>query len=111
MYEAIAHCVASGCAAWRSGDDEDGIDWFQQASLLWLDAIEQHGAAATRAVPGAEAAVVDRTSDEAAELERLEALAGALNSAIGCMRAGDYVAAADRLEYVLLPLLAAGGTG
>lgn len=106
MYEAIAHAIASGCTAWRSGDDEEGIHWFQQAALLWIEAIEQQEAAAAAGL----ASSGDATAASRERLpERLEQLAEALNGAIGRMRAGDYVAAADQLEYAVLPVLTEGG--
>ncbi|MBJ6359984.1 hypothetical protein ACFOQM_01430 [Paenibacillus sp. GCM10012307] len=84
----FAVCIAQGCAAWRCGDDAEGIGWFQKAALLWLDQLEQ-------------------TEGDGGEL--LEAqyrqLASEVRQTVSMLEHGDIALAADRLEAGLLPLL------
>ncbi|MEI7026248.1 hypothetical protein [Paenibacillus sp. y28] len=80
--------LQQGCNAWRAGDDHEGIGWFQQACLEWLDYLEQ-------AEPDGSG-----PSESLCTLlaEKLEQVLQALNGS-------DIIRATDVIEMELIPLL------
>ncbi|WP_028563375.1 hypothetical protein [Paenibacillus pinihumi] len=90
----FAVCIAQGCAAWRCGDDAEGLGWFQKAALLWLDQLDQ-------AAPDGEELMESQYRQLAFELRQ----------AVSLLEQGDSLLATDRLEAGLLPLLGYSSAG
>ncbi|GAA3399836.1 hypothetical protein ACFFNY_17810 [Paenibacillus hodogayensis] len=82
-------CIGQGCDAWRRGDDDKGLELFQQACLIWLDELTYE--------------TDDETERRAILYGRL---AGWLPRMLELLEGGDIIAATDALEYGLLPELA-----
>lgn len=87
-----AAAIELGCEAWRRGDDSDGLRCFQQAALLWLDALLRR----------------EDNSLEAATGAVYERLASLIENMVERLETSDITAATDMLEYLILPALREG---
>lgn len=79
-------CIDKGCQAWRQGDDLNGVGWFQQACILWLETLEQD-------------------EHDIPSLFTLEQCTGLLKEVLDSLNASDIIKATDLLEHELLPML------
>lgn len=100
---AIARPFADAAAAWRRGDDQQGLDLLQQGCLLWLAELEAGRLRASAAASSASSLVTPAAgraplAGVADAVDAVDALADALEQ-------GDVALAADVLEFRLAPLL------
>lgn len=83
--------LEEGCQSWRQGDDQKGIQLFQQACLLWMDWLEEQNPA--------DAQPTEPSKDSHHHLvQSMENLIHTLNQE-------DIIRATDILEYEILPLI------
>lgn len=81
-------CLERGCTAWRRGDDFEGVSWFQQACILWLDTLEANS-----------------LEDTAIPSETLEQITHWLGEAMNYLEIANIIRATDIIEYHIVPLV------
>ncbi|MCL6443330.1 MAG: hypothetical protein K6T83_07730 [Alicyclobacillus sp.] len=81
-------CIERGCDAWRRGDDSEGVSWFQQACILWLDVLER-----------------EPMEESEAHVKTLDQITNWLGKFMDCLEDSDIIRATDILEFNILPLL------
>ncbi|WDL95145.1 hypothetical protein [Alicyclobacillus sp. ALC3] len=89
--DALVTSIEKGCASWRRGDDYEGLGYFQQGCLVWLDKLD-----------------VDASEgDGSLSTDTLFALVQGLEKVLDCLANRDTIYATDVLEYEVLPVLQA----
>lgn len=84
----IVHLLEKGCHAWRCGNDQEGVSYFQRACLEWLERIEQ---------------VEGTTGEERSTICSL--VAPLLVNLMDCLRSKNIAVATDVLEWEIIPFL------
>ncbi|GIM46471.1 hypothetical protein DNHGIG_20200 [Collibacillus ludicampi] len=80
--------IKEGCQSWRQGDDQKGINCFQQACLLWIDHLEEQ----------------ERTGERLPE-ESFNRLIQSMEKLMETLNGHDIIRATDILEYDILLLV------
>lgn len=84
----IVHLLETGCHAWRCGNDQEGVVYFQRACLEWLERIEQ---------------IDDTTGEQWSAISNV--VAPLLVNLMDRLRSENIAVATDVLEWEVIPFL------